>query len=1438
MRWIFWVGAVGLILQEAAVAQGVPSNIVPDDSLGGERSQVIPFNPQIDLIQGGAARGINLFQSFREFNIGDGRTVYFISPGLEIQNILARVTGNRPSEILGKLGTAGLDNGDLAASNASLFLINPNGIVFGPKSSLDVDRSFTATTASAIEFGNQGNFSATNPGNGLPLLTINPSAYLFSQVPVGDIVNRSRAGDAAQGLQVPNGKTLTLLGGNVTIDGGRLSALGGRVEIGAVAVAGRVEIGTSENLGISTGMQRADVVFTKQAYADVALDNAGNIRVVARNIDLLGGSILYAGILPGFGTPASQAGDITLNATEAITITQSQIRNWVFLGATGNGGNIFINTDSLSFTGGGFISASTFGSGNAGSVSIQAIGDVRLDTRSTIFSLAESQAEGNAGNINISARNLFITKSGLLSASTLGRGNAGDVILNVDGSIVLDGTDPRSNIPSAIFSSVFDNAIGQGGNIRITTGSLSITNSAKLDTSVFGRGDGGDIIINAQDSVTLDGFTRGFDYGSAIFSTIEETGRGSAGDIRIVTGSLSVLNGGTIQSLTKNQGNAGNIFIDAQGSVIVDGASIQNLDNRGTEGLFISVVSSEISSEVYKDARGNAGSIIINAGRNILLNQNAKIVPGVLANTGKPATDINPSRLANNVSIRSRTSGQGNAGDIILNAGSQVLMNNDAGISASTNGFGKSGNVRVQALEKVILDNDSVIENLVDEKGVGNGGSISLYTGTLLIKNAAQIDSSTFGQGRAGNVIIYAYDSVIFTGEKRQERGQFTNIFSSGILSTTERGNTYADAGNIDITTGILSIADGAELRTITARQGNAGRISVNARDQINLTQNAEINSSTSGQGNAGDINLQSNRQINLDGNARVVSRVEQGALGNGGTILIDTVDLSATNVGTLEATTNGRGNAGNVIIQARNSVKFSESVIRENQREITSSGISTSVGQFGIGKAGNIRIDSASLFMQESGINAFTRGEGDSGNIDINSSDSVFLDKSTIASIVGYPLSPGQFGKGDGGTIRINTNSLVLTNGGQLQASTFGQGNAGNIIINARKSADFSGFRDFGEDRFYSSLFSVVGSNSIGNGGTIRVDTKSLSLSNGAKFSADTRGQGRAGNIEIKAHDSVYLDGADNTNSRSGFFTRSDDSATGRGGNIAVDTNFVKISNGAIINAQTFTPFRGGDIFINADVVNLSQSGSIVSTAINQGSAGNIEINAAQLKLNDRATISTSTQRSDGGEITLNIPDLLLLRRGSTISTTAGNDQSGGNGGNININGGFIIAIPKENSDITANAFNGNGGQINITSPGIFGLQFRPQLTPLSDITASSNFGLTGTVNLTTPDNSGIQNGLKPLATNAINTNALLANSCIIRTNKQSQSSFYITGTGTIPPRPNDAPISPYPIGELQPTTAPSPAKPWKLGDPIVEPQGVYQRPTGQLIMSRECDH
>jgi len=182
-------------------------------------------------------------------------------------------------------------------------------------------------------------------------------------------------------------------------------------------------------------------------------------------------------------------------------------------------------------------------------------------------------------------------------------------------------------------------------------------------------------------------------------------------------------------------------------------------------------------------------------------------------------------------------------------------------------------------------------------------------------------------------------------------------------------------------------------------------------------------------------------------------------------------------------------------------------------------------------------------------------------------------------------------------------------------------------------------------------------------------------------------------------------------------------------------------------------------------------------------GAGGNLTATANSLTLDNQGKLIAETDSSDGGNINLNVRDILLLRRNSLISASAGTAQAGGDGGNITIKAGFVVGVLDENSDIRANAFTGNGGRVKITAQGIFGLQFQSKLTPFSDITASSEFGLIGTVTLNTL-NIDPNRGLVQLPNTFTSTNQI-AQTC---SPQQSGNSFIVTGRGGVSLDPTEA--------------------------------------------------
>ena len=576
-----FVGGTIASLGDCAKAQ---LNLTPDEA--PERNlgtQVEALTPLVDQIQDGTQQGNNLFHSFSEFNVREGRSVYFENPA-EVTNILSRVTGNDLSDILGTLGVGAPG----ALGTANLFLINPNGIIFGPNARLDVGGSFVATTANAIGFGNQGFFSASAP-NTPTLLAVNPSAFLFNQIAAASIQNNSVAPAGLEptrrvetfGLRVPDGRSLLLVGGDISMNGGRLNAFGGRVELGGVAGTGTVGLSVSDNemrLLFPDGLARADISVVNTSRIDVAEKNGGSIVINARSLDISGRSRLVAGIASGLGTASSQAGDITLNATEEIKVRQSSgIGNNVFSNATGNSGDLIITTGSLFVTDGSQLQASTSGQGNAGNVIIDAHERIGLDGDTAVFSSVGQTGTGNGGDIHIATGTLSVTNGAQLIASTSGQGNAGSVIIDTRERIGLDGRSSDGTFGSDVFSRVEKTGRGQGGEIRITTGELSVTNGAQLVADTRGQGDAGSIIIDARERVSFDGNN------TSAFSSVSQTGTGKGGDIRITTDKLELTNGGGLIASSSGQGDAGDVEVSA-GSIRFDLGGISSETASGDGG--------------------------------------------------------------------------------------------------------------------------------------------------------------------------------------------------------------------------------------------------------------------------------------------------------------------------------------------------------------------------------------------------------------------------------------------------------------------------------------------------------------------------------------------------------------------------------------------------------------------------------------------------------------------------------------------------------------------------------------------------------------------------------------------------------------------------------------------------------------------------------------
>ena len=736
--WYWRLGIASFVVMGGAIAffgNCAIAQVTPDGTLGAESSVVTPTNVNVpgEQIDGGATRGANLFHSFDEFSIPTGGEAFF-NNALDIQNILSRVTGISISNIDGLIRANG---------TANLFLLNPNGIVFGSNARLSIGGSFIGSTASSLNFADGTQFSATAP-QATPLLTVS--------VPIGLQYGGNEGGIQVQGsrLQVQPGKTLTLMGGDVRLDGGRYYAPGGRFELGGVAGAGTVGLNVDRNnlsLSFPNGVAQANVSLTNGAEVGVAAGGGGSITVNARNLDILGGSALNAGIARGQGSVDSQAGDITLNATGTITVAgigarrSTAIDNDVNFRAVGKGGDINIHAGSL-FLNNVFLTSSTSGQGNAGSVLIQANDSVSLEN-STIFSSVGFRGVGKGGNIDIQARSISLSdlsgnRTGLTS-STSGQGDAGSISIRASDSV--------SVANSLITSSVYSGAVGKGGNIDIQARSISLTKTG-LTSSTSGQGDAGSVLIQASDSVSL---VASQIYSENLGNLSSRTGQediavGRGGDINIQAGSLFLTNNSWLSTSTSGLGDAGSVLIRTSGPV--------------------SLTDSDISSAVMRRYSFRPDLVV-----------------------SSPA--------------------EGKGGDINIQAQSLSLVDN-AFLFSGTYGQGNAGAIFVQTNDSVSLSSDSRISSGVQAGGVGNGGDIDIQTREISLTNGSQLRSIVDGEwpdllggrGKGGNIRINATDSVNISGASKESSGLFTSsrpgaIGQAGNIDVTARSISLDNQGQL-----------------------------------------------------------------------------------------------------------------------------------------------------------------------------------------------------------------------------------------------------------------------------------------------------------------------------------------------------------------------------------------------------------------------------------------------------------------------------------------------------------------------------------------------------------------------------------------------------------------------------------------------------------------
>lgn len=643
-----WYSGVILILWLATTSP-TQAQVVSDNTLSTSIETTDNLN---FIINKGNQNDGNLFHSFSEFSVPSGGSVVF-NNNSDVQRIISRVTGSSISNIDGLIQARG---------TADVFLLNPNGIIFGSKAALNIGGSFVASTAKSLNFADGNQFSAIAPQT-TPLLTVNVPVGLQFGRNAGSIVNQSQASNSSGeqvGLQVQPGKTLALVGGNVNLAAGALTTAGGQISLGSVADSSLVNLTATDkgwNFDYEGVQNFQDIQLTDLALVSTSSSlGSGDIHVQGKNVTLSSGSRILA------NTGSESGGNLTVNASNSVEVLgtttvpnlyepliQSNLGILIPLKSTlststyrtGSAGNLTINTGKLVIRGGGQVANDAIGSGSGGNLTVNASDSVEVSGATTfpdnqvlsdpnllgidprffveinaISRLSTATiSTGNAGNFTINTGRLIIRDGGTVSANPFSTGQGGSLTVNASDSVEVSGISASGVIPTTLTTSAFN--AGGSGNLIIKTGKLSVKDGAQVSAATGDAGQGGDLTINASDSIELIGILPPGAFPSGLYT--QSIGDGDAGNLTITTGKLSILNGAGVAVDSQGTGNTGNLLIQA-GSITLDQeAFISAATNRG-EGGNINLLIQDLlllrrNSKISTNATGsgNGGNIDINS---------------------------------------------------------------------------------------------------------------------------------------------------------------------------------------------------------------------------------------------------------------------------------------------------------------------------------------------------------------------------------------------------------------------------------------------------------------------------------------------------------------------------------------------------------------------------------------------------------------------------------------------------------------------------------------------------------------------------------------------------------------------------------------------------------------------------------------------------------
>ncbi len=953
--------------------------------------------------------GANTFHSFSKFDLGKGNIAYFTG-GTGIERIFARVNGGAKSTIDGTL-----------KADASLYFINPYGVVFNENASIEVNGSFTVTTADYLSLSDGGIFVANPNSPAVDSLTSAPvSAFGFTN-PAPVLINKSALTLAAD-------STFSIVAGNIDITGNSVGAPkivggtgiainllslrgAGEARLPGAGTAGLVdgfsslgEITFSDRAQVRTGGARAGRVVVRGGslvmvgQSSLASENEGPSPAAPVDISIRGAVTIGSSSILTKTSGTAAAGDFSLRAGSIDLDTSSTVGSQALSGAasTATTGLVQVDADMLSIENESAISGSTAGLGRGNLVDVHArdiriVGDLS-DTQTGIFANTFATGDGGAGgNIRVTTGTLSLSFGGSIAADTLGRAAGGNVDIRADSLFIADhATDPAS-VKTGIFADSLLAATmgrgGPGGDVTITTGTLRITDGGLISTKTVGLGAGGDTIVNAHEifisrgsSPRYTGIAADAAAGATPTQESEVARSGPGGNVRVTADALHIFDRGQISANTATFGAGGGVSVHAT-----------DIDITGrADGLFTG-----ISAESLSPVSGGAGG-------------NVEVVAHNL-------------RLLDGGGISANTNGAGAGGSVFVKADRALLSNPSSdrftAISALSNSetrAGRGGSIRVEARDLQIIGGGSISATTA---GPGAAGDVVVQAASTQLLRGGRISADTSGTGPGGSIAVHGKTLLISSANATQRTGIFSRSLAIGAGGI---------GGKMEIAVKSITLTAGGAIVASSASSGTGGSIRIDAR-KLTLDHTAAIEASATGRGLAGSVAIRVTEPLTLRTGASIRTT---SALSDAGTIAITSasaIDLRDSSI-TVQALL---GNAGQIILKSPDLLSL------QNSQLLAVAGLN----------GGSIFIDPAFVILDHSLISA-NAAAGQGGNIQLFAD--FFFNSETLITATGSQA----------GTINISAPELDLSNGlvslpgGLIDASTQLRDQCAR-----RLGADFSSF-------------------------------------------------------------------------------------------------------------------------------------------------------------------------------------------------------------------------------------------------------------------------------------------------------------------------------------------------------------------------------------------